>query len=93
MARPLEFGNRARVQNMTKYPGAGRTPAGTHPCSPVRSIQDILLRPGGDARLETDFEEYRPQRSTARFQRRIGRYVSHNAAARFERQAFRMDSR
>lgn len=49
------------------------------------SRADILLVPGVGEKLAHEFEEYRPYRAMAQFRREIGKYVSDEEVARFER--------
>ena len=49
------------------------------------SREEILLIPGVGEKLAHEFEEYRPYRAMAQFRREIGKYVSDEEVARFER--------
>ena len=49
------------------------------------SEAEILLVPGVGDRMAHEFEEYRPYRALAEFRREIGKYVSDDEVARFER--------
>lgn len=49
------------------------------------SREEILLVPGVGEKLAHEFEEYRPYRAMAQFRREIGKYVSDEEVARFER--------
>lgn len=49
------------------------------------SREEILLVPGVGKKLAHEFEEYRPYRAMAQFRREIGKYVSDEEVARFER--------
>jgi DNA uptake protein ComE-like DNA-binding protein len=46
---------------------------------------EILLIPGVGARMQHEFEEYRPYRGIAEFRREIGKYVDSAEVARLER--------
>jgi DNA uptake protein ComE-like DNA-binding protein len=47
--------------------------------------EDILSIPGVGKRMLHEFKEYRPYKSIAQFRREIGKYVSKDEVARFER--------
>jgi DNA uptake protein ComE-like DNA-binding protein len=47
--------------------------------------EQILLIPGMGKRMLHEFKEYRPYKSMAQFRREIGKYVSKEEVARFER--------
>ncbi len=47
--------------------------------------EEILLIPGVGARMQHEFEEYRPYNSIERFRREIGKYVDSAEVARLER--------
>ncbi len=49
------------------------------------SDEEILLIPGVGARMQHEFEEYRPYTSIERFRREIGKYVDSAEVARLER--------
>ena len=49
------------------------------------SKDEILLIPGVGARMQHEFEEYRPYNSIERFRREIGKYVDSAEVARLER--------
>jgi DNA uptake protein ComE-like DNA-binding protein len=49
------------------------------------SDDEILLIPGVGARMQHEFEEYRPYTSIERFRREIGKYVDSAEVARLER--------
>ena len=49
------------------------------------SKEEILLIPGVGARMQHEFEEYRPYNSIERFRREIGKYVDSAEVARLER--------
>ena len=49
------------------------------------SKEEILLIPGVGARMQHEFEEYRPYSSIERFRREIGKYVDSTEVARLER--------
>ncbi len=49
------------------------------------SDEAILSIPGLGARMLHEFKEYRPYRNIAQFRREIGKYVSDDEVARFER--------
>ena len=49
------------------------------------SREEMLLVPGVGEKLAHEFEEYRPYRAMAQFRREIGKYVSDEEVARFER--------
>ncbi len=49
------------------------------------SGEEIQMIPGVGARMEHEFEEYRPYTSIARFRREIGKYVDAAEVARLER--------
>ena len=49
------------------------------------SKEEILLIPGVGARMQHEFEEYRPYNSIERFRREIGKYVDSTEVARLER--------
>jgi hypothetical protein len=46
---------------------------------------EILLIPGVGARMQHEFEEYRPYRGIEQFRREIGKYVDSAEVARLER--------
>lgn len=46
---------------------------------------EILLIPGVGARMQHEFEEYRPYRGIEQFRREIGKYVDDKEVARLER--------
>jgi DNA uptake protein ComE-like DNA-binding protein len=47
--------------------------------------EQIMLIPGMGKRMLHEFKEYRPYKSIAQFRREIGKYVSKEEVARFER--------
>ena len=47
--------------------------------------EQIMLIPGMGKRMLHEFKEYRPYRSIEQFRREIGKYVSKDEVARFER--------
>ena len=47
--------------------------------------EQIMLIPGMGKRMLHEFKEYRPYKSLAQFRREIGKYVSKEEVARFER--------
>ena len=49
---------------------------------------DIMLVPGMSRRMMNEFREYRPYRSIEQFRFEIGKYVSKEEVARFERYVF-----
>jgi DNA uptake protein ComE-like DNA-binding protein len=49
------------------------------------SDEDILSIPGVGQRMLREFKEYRPYQNIAQFRREIGKYVSDEEVARFER--------
>ena len=49
---------------------------------------EILLIPGTGNRMLREFKEYRPYTAMAQFRREIGKYVSAEEVARFERYVF-----
>ena len=49
------------------------------------SDEQIMLIPGMGKRMLHEFKEYRPYKSMAQFRREIGKYVSKEEVARFER--------
>ena len=49
------------------------------------SAEEILLIPGVGARMQHEFEEYRPYRGMEQFRREIGKYVDDAEVARLER--------
>ncbi len=49
------------------------------------SKEEILLIPGVGARMQHEFEEYRPYRNIEQFRREIGKYVDDKEVARLER--------
>ncbi len=49
------------------------------------SAEEILLIPGVGARMQHEFEEYRPYRGIEQFRREIGKYVDDAEVARLER--------
>ena len=49
------------------------------------SKAEILLIPGVGAKMQHEFEEYRPYKSIEQFRREIGKYVDANEVARLER--------
>ncbi|HEX8430115.1 MAG TPA: hypothetical protein VF625_02465 [Longimicrobium sp.] len=49
------------------------------------SKEEILLIPGVGARMQHEFEEYRPYRAMEQFRREIGKYVDAGEVARLER--------
>jgi DNA uptake protein ComE-like DNA-binding protein len=49
------------------------------------SDEDMLSIPGVGQRMLREFKEYRPYQSIAQFRREIGKYVSDEEVARFER--------
>jgi DNA uptake protein ComE-like DNA-binding protein len=52
------------------------------------SAAEIMLIPGAGKRMAHEFEEYRPWRSYAQFQKEIGKYVDQNEAARLAQYTF-----
>ena len=52
------------------------------------SREEILLVPGVGRRMAHEFEEYRPYRALAQFQREIGKYVDDDEVARLEQFVF-----
>ncbi|HVL68097.1 MAG TPA: helix-hairpin-helix domain-containing protein [Vicinamibacterales bacterium] len=52
------------------------------------SQQEILLVPGAGKRMAHEFDEYRPWRSYAQFNKEIGKYVSADAVARLAQYTF-----
>ena len=52
------------------------------------SREEILLIPGAGERMAHEFEEYRPWRSFAQFDREIGKYVGPEETARLARYGF-----
>ncbi len=52
------------------------------------SREEILLVPGVGARMAHEFEEYRPYRALAQFQREMGKYVDDDEVARMEQYVF-----
>ena len=50
--------------------------------------EEILLIPGVGAKMQHEFEEYRPYRSLAQFRREIGKYVKPDELARLEGYVF-----
>ena len=52
------------------------------------SSQEILLIPGAGKRMAHEFEEYRPWRSWAQFQKEIGKYVNQQEVARLAQYTF-----
>jgi DNA uptake protein ComE-like DNA-binding protein len=49
---------------------------------------EIMLVPGMGARMVREFEEYRPYKALAQFDREIGKYVSKDEVARFQQYVF-----
>jgi DNA uptake protein ComE-like DNA-binding protein len=49
------------------------------------SKEEMLLIPGVGARMQHEFEEYRPYRAMEQFRREIGKYVDAGEVARLER--------
>lgn len=49
---------------------------------------EIMLIPGAGKRMAHEFEEYRPWRSYAQFQKEIGKYVDQNEVARLAQYTF-----
>ncbi len=49
------------------------------------SDEDILTIPGLGSRMLREFKEYRPYANIEQFRREIGKYVSEDEVARFER--------
>ena len=52
------------------------------------SAEEILLIPGAGRRMAHEFEEYRPWKSWAQFDREIGKYVDEEEVARLKRYTF-----
>lgn len=52
------------------------------------SAAEILLIPGAGKRMAHEFEEYRPWRSYAHFEKEIGKYVDHKEVARLAQYTF-----
>ena len=52
------------------------------------SAAEIMLIPGAGKRMAHEFEEYRPWRSYAQFQKEIGKYVDQNEVARLAQYTF-----
>jgi len=50
--------------------------------------EELLLIPGVGARIAHEFEEYRPYRNFAQFQKEIGKYVDEKEVARLEQFVF-----
>jgi DNA uptake protein ComE-like DNA-binding protein len=49
---------------------------------------EIMLVPGMGAKMAHEFEEYRPYKALAQFDREIGKYVSKDEVARFQQYVF-----
>ena len=52
------------------------------------TAEEIMLIPGAGKRMAHEFEEYRPWRSWAQFQKEIGKYVNQQEVARLAQYAF-----
>ncbi len=52
------------------------------------TAEEIMLIPGAGKRMAHEFEEYRPWRSWAQFQKEIGKYVNEQEVARLGQYAF-----
>ncbi len=52
------------------------------------TAEEIMLIPGAGKRMAHEFEEYRPWRSWAQFQKEIGKYVNQQEVARLGQYAF-----
>ena len=52
------------------------------------TAQEILLVPGAGKRMAHEFEEYRPWRNWAQFEKEIGKYVNQQEVARLAQYAF-----
>ncbi|MEW6320677.1 MAG: hypothetical protein AB1635_06275 [Acidobacteriota bacterium] len=52
------------------------------------SAEEILLIPGAGKRMAHEFEEYRPWRSFAQFEKEIGKYVDAKEVARLKQYTF-----
>ena len=52
------------------------------------SPEEIMLIPGAGKRMAHEFEEYRPWRNWAQFQKEIGKYVNQQEVARLAQYAF-----
>jgi DNA uptake protein ComE-like DNA-binding protein len=50
--------------------------------------EEIMLIPGMTARMQHEFEEYRPYKSIDQFRREMGKYVDKNEVARYEQYVF-----
>jgi DNA uptake protein ComE-like DNA-binding protein len=50
--------------------------------------EEIMLVPGMGGRMAHEFEEYRPYKALAQFDREIGKYVSKDEVARFQQYVF-----
>jgi DNA uptake protein ComE-like DNA-binding protein len=52
------------------------------------TAEEIMLIPGAGKRMAHEFEEYRPWRNWAQFQKEIGKYVNQDEVARLAQYAF-----
>ena len=52
------------------------------------TAEEIMLIPGAGKRMAHEFEEYRPWRSWAQFQKEIGKYVNQQEVARLAQYTF-----
>jgi DNA uptake protein ComE-like DNA-binding protein len=52
------------------------------------TAEEIMLIPGAGKRMAHEFEEYRPWRNWAQFQKEIGKYVNQQEVARLAQYAF-----
>jgi len=52
------------------------------------TAEEIMLIPGAGKRMAHEFEEYRPWRNWAQFQKEIGKYVNEQEVARLAQYAF-----
>jgi DNA uptake protein ComE-like DNA-binding protein len=52
------------------------------------TAEEIMLIPGAGKRMAHEFEEYRPWRNWAQFQKEIGKYVNQDEVARLGQYAF-----
>jgi DNA uptake protein ComE-like DNA-binding protein len=88
-ASPIELNKLLLSQQLTQeQANAFYGKAFVHVNLNTATPEEIMLIPGAGKRMAHEFEEYRPWRSWAQFQKEIGKYVNQQEVARLAQYAF-----
>ena len=89
LASPIELNKLLLAQKLTQeQASAFYAKAFVHINLNTATAEEIMLIPGAGKRMAHEFEEYRPWRSWAQFEKEIGKYVNQQEVARLAQYAF-----